>query len=325
VAFPAFGPAGSHVWSIDVEPAVSYWTIDRCHGCGTHFANPLPCAEEINRYYADQQKPDAWEEEFYVESTASKSAHWANFADKLTRLAGSPGRLLEVGPAAGHLLAAARDQGWSVIGIEATPKFAKIMDTRGVPVHQGFLETFEAEGQLYDMIVMVDVAEHLLDPVRDLERCRRLLTPDGRLVIATCDIGSFAAWYYGLRWRQLVVSHTFYWTKRSLRIALARGGFDLEHYASFRWWDPNPARERREWILELGKLMIRKALQNTWLPITRCYEPAHNFQMRARAGRLDHWIRHVVGDQAVMSDVALVVARPRSTDAAARSASAGPS
>jgi len=310
VAFPDFGPNASHAWPIGLEPPVPYWNIYGCGRCGVHFPNPMPTADEVYEYYANQQDYDEWEEAFYVADTPDRQHYWSRFAEKLTRLNGGSGRLLEIGPAAGHLLHAAREQGWSVVGIEAAPKFGKILRRRGIPTHQGLLETFSCKGQ-FDLIVMLDVLEHLNDPIGDLERCRRLLTSNGRVVIATCDIGSVAARYYGLKWRQLVISHTFYWTKASIQVALGRAEFDLVQLSSVRWWDPERPLERRQHRKEFGKLLVRKAVQLTWLPVTRRSRLAHTFQSTFRDGRLDYWMTHKLGDQTVMSDVVLAVARSR--------------
>ena len=310
VAFPRFGPNSSHVWPVDVEPPVPYWSIDGCGNCGVHFANPMPAADELVRYYGGQQEPNEWEVIHYVEDTPGRSAGWSRFAEKLTRLNRGPGKLLEVGPAAGQLLRAARDQGWSVVGVEASPKFARIVREHDIAVHQGILETFDGEDQ-FDLIVLLDVLEHVHDPVADLARCNRLLKPNGRIVISTCDIGSFAARYYGLEWRQLVISHTFYWTKQSLKRALSRAGFDLVQVSSVRWSGPDPVQERRLRRNEFAKLLVRKAVQLTWIPVTKRIRLVRTFQRTFKDGRFDDWVTYKIGDQAVMSEVLLGVARPK--------------
>jgi SAM-dependent methyltransferase len=220
--------------------------------------------------------------------------------------------MLEVGCAAGHLLSGAIEHGWDVMGVEASPKFSTEVKRRGLPVHDGVLATLPDGQRLYDLVVMTDVLEHLREPVADLALCRDLLEPGGLLVVATCDIGSFAARYYGLRWRQLVISHTYYWTNASLRIALDRAGFDTVVVSSMRYWDPDPTLERRRWVRELFKLFGRKALQIGWMPLasrSRTLREAHGKLTR---GRLDFGrLQHKVGDQASMADVVLVVGRRR--------------
>jgi SAM-dependent methyltransferase len=305
VAFPAFGPNLTYVWPLTENPPVASWTITRCGSCHLQFPNPFPSREEIDDYYSTQLIHNEWEELHYVAETEERAAGWAKVADRLTRLNGGPGDLLEVGPAAGHLLQAAQRSGWSVTGVEASPKFTRILRERGLPYHEGTLATFETDRR-FDVIVMLDVLEHLHDPVRDLARCAELLGEGGLLVVATCDIDSFAARYYGLRWRQIVISHTFYWTKPALDVALRRAGLEARHFSSVRWWDPDPRRERVEWLAELAKLLVRKTVQMTWMPLARNSERARSFQVSHPA--LDHWLDYKVGAQAVMSDVILVVA-----------------
>lgn len=200
---------------------------------------------------------------------------------------------------------AARNQGWSVTGVEASPKFTRILAAHGLAYHEGTLATF-APDRRFDLIVMLDVLEHLHDPIGDLGRCARLLKPSGLVVVATCDIGSLAARYYGLRWRQLVISHTFYWTRASLEIALRRAQLEPRRFSSVRWWDPDRDRERVEWAQELAKLLVRKSVQLTWLPLAQHVPLAASFQRRHPS--FEHWLEFTIGNQAVMSEVILAVA-----------------
>ncbi len=63
------------------------------------------------------------------------------FADKFTRQLGYPGRVLEIGCAAGMGTKAARDRGWTVKGVEVTPKFSKFARYElGLDVFEGFID-----------------------------------------------------------------------------------------------------------------------------------------------------------------------------------------
>src|SRR5581483_3265087 len=112
VAFPVFGPNLTYAWSLLETPPVASWTITRCEDCHVQFPNPFPSSEEIRDYYSTQLVHNEWEELHYVAETEERAAGWAKVADRLTRLNGGPGDLLEVGPAAGHLLKAAQSSGW---------------------------------------------------------------------------------------------------------------------------------------------------------------------------------------------------------------------
>lgn len=311
VAFPDRRHDGRFAWPLREEPGIDHWVIARCGGCGVGFPEPLSTEDEIVRAYAEQTEPNEWEIEHYVNVRPGQAAGWEDFAERLTRLAGGPGRLLEIGCAAGHLLAGAIRHGWEVMGVEASPKFSNEVKRRGIPVHAGALATMPAQSP-FDLVVMTDVLEHLADPVAELERCRRVLRSGGLLVIATCDIGSLAARYHRLDWRQIVIGHTFYWTKKSLRIALHRAGFDTITMSSVRYWDPDPQLLRRRRRREAIKLLGRLTLLRTWMPFALRFPRLQAVQARITRGRFDFaWLESKVGNQAVMADVALVVGRAR--------------
>ena len=312
LAFPERSFDGRHAWPLREKPDVPHWTVAACRSCGVHFADPMPSDDEIVRFYREQVEPNEWEMEHYVHVRPEEVAAWSAFAERLTRLNGRPGRMLEVGCAAGHLLSGAIEHGWDVMGVEASPKFSTEVKRRGLPVHDGVLATLPEGQGLYDLVVMTDVLEHLRDPVADLARCRDLLKPGGLLVIATCDIGSLAARYYGLRWRQLVISHTYYWTNASLRIALDRAGLDTVALSSMRYWDPDPTLQRRRWVREFTKMFGRKVLQIAWMPLAGRSTKLRDAHGKLTNGRLDFGrLQHKVGNQASMADVVLIVGRHR--------------
>ena len=312
VPFPAHSQRPGRGFALDVALDVPAWRIVRCRGCGVGYPNPRPSAEAIHDYYARQVKPNDWEMENYVEIPQKARQSWTQFAQRLTELrGGKPGRLLEIGCAAGWLLHGARSLGWEVEGIEASPKFQRYASsTLGLPVQLGTLESVSHAPGSFDVVVMTDVIEHLIDPVADLHRIRRLLAPGGRLVLATCDLDSWCARFWGLDWRQIVISHTFYWTRRSMNHALARAGFVAEQFSEPRYWHPRPSEEHRLRLRETAKLLARFFLLKTYVPLARCFAWPRRLLRTASRGRLDHAdLLYRIGDQPVLGDVMLVVAR----------------
>ena len=313
VPFPAHSRRPGRGFPLDTVLDVPAWRIVRCHGCTVGYPNPRPAAGSIRGYYARQMEPSDWERENYVEIPPRARDSWMAFAARLTALrGGTPGRVLEVGCAAGWLLHGARRLGWEVAGIEASPKFQRYAaDTLGLPVHLGTLETVPLAPGQFDVVVMTDVIEHLADPVADLRRIRALLVPGGRLVLATCDLGSWSARFWGLDWRQIVISHTFYWTRRAMHRALAEAGFRVEQFSEPRCWHPHRGREALGRAREIAKLLARFALLKTYVPLADCFPAVRALVRTLSAGRLDHaGLLYRIGDQPVFGDVMLVVAQP---------------
>ena len=137
------------------------------------------------------------------------------------------GRLLEVGCAYGLFLRRARERGWQAVGVEIAADCAReAQASAGVPVVAGDFLSAELPGP-FDVIVLLDVIEHMPDPAACLERCARLLTPDGLLVLETGDLGSRWARLLGRRWHFVdPPQHLFYFTADGLESLLRRHGFE---------------------------------------------------------------------------------------------------
>jgi SAM-dependent methyltransferase len=96
---------------------------------------------------------------------------------------GRPGRLLEVGCAAGATLEAAAARGWTVFGVEYSADAAAEARAHGVPVFVGGLAEGRVPDMAYDVVFMGDVLEHVPDPAATLREVHRVLAPGGALAL----------------------------------------------------------------------------------------------------------------------------------------------
>jgi len=125
---------------------------------------------------------------------SERCLHWLRAALKYKL---PPGRALELGSAHGGFVALLRWAGFEASGLELSPwvvDFAR--KTFSVPVLAGPVEDQAIEPGSLDMIVLMDVLEHLPDPVATLARCLSLLKVDGVLLVQTPrypEGGSFEA------------------------------------------------------------------------------------------------------------------------------------
>ena len=107
------------------------------------------------------------------------------------------------------------------------------------------------------------------------------------------------------------MSHTVYWTHRAMSLAMERAGFAVESFSEVRYWDPDPARERKAKAREVAKLAARAALFNGYVRPAERFEPLRKLPALLTRGRLDHAdLKWKIGDQPILGDVMLVVARP---------------
>jgi SAM-dependent methyltransferase len=97
-----------------------------------------------------------------------------------------PARVLELGSGHGGFVAMLRSAGFDATGLEISPwvvEFAR--GTFEVPMLLGPVEDQRIEPASLDVIALMDVLEHLRDPVGTMRHCLGLLKPDGILLIQT--------------------------------------------------------------------------------------------------------------------------------------------
>jgi SAM-dependent methyltransferase len=140
-----------------------------------------------------------------------------------------PGTLLDVGCGRGDLGAALIRRGWTVAGLDASPRAVAEAVERGVDAKLGTLEGAELPADTYDAIVFHHALEHVVDPVASLQAARRALKPGGTRLIGVPNFDSNRSHRYGERWWLLELPrHRFHFTPKALGIALERAGFETE-------------------------------------------------------------------------------------------------
>jgi len=135
------------------------------------------------------------------------------------------GRLLEIGCAYGFFLDEARAS-FRVSGVELAPEAVAACRTRGLDVVQEADDAFYRSRAPFDVVVMLDVIEHLQAPDEVLTTVHRHTRPGALMVISTGDFGSLAARLFGRRWRLMTPpQHLWFFTERSLKRLLEQRGF----------------------------------------------------------------------------------------------------
>jgi SAM-dependent methyltransferase len=139
--------------------------------------------------------------------------------------------MLEIGCAGGHFLSYARECGWNVTGVELNTDMAgRARINFGLDVHSLSVEDLPGPlvGQRFDVVYMSHVLEHLLEPDSALGKIRKLLSPDGALVLRVPNLDSFLFRLLGRHYVELYPDvHLFHYNRRSLTRLLAREGFTV--------------------------------------------------------------------------------------------------
>jgi 2-polyprenyl-3-methyl-5-hydroxy-6-metoxy-1,4-benzoquinol methylase len=130
-------------------------------------------------------------------------------------------RLLDVGAGSGILVQEALVMGFSAEGVEPSLELQARAVELGLSVKAGVLPHPELAGP-YDVITLVDVIEHVPDPVGLLKAVKTVLAPGGVIAVVTPDRRSVMARLMGYKWWHYRIAHIGYFDRATLDLALAK-------------------------------------------------------------------------------------------------------
>jgi decaprenyl-phosphate phosphoribosyltransferase len=202
----------------------------RCGACGFRFADD-PNVGRLTALYGELDDPG------YEGSEESRALQMRWLVSLVRDFRPEARTALDVGAASGLLVSEAIRQGFDAVGIEPSRKLAQVARERhGVEVLPGILPHPALVGRRFDAIFLVDVIEHVGDPVGLLHQCTRHLAEDGVLLVVTPDAGSVAARAFGSRWWHYRLAHVGYFERRSIDIALCGEGFVARRWKRAKWF-----------------------------------------------------------------------------------------
>lgn len=137
----------------------------------------------------------------------------------------SKGNLLDIGAGTGDFLLVVKDNGWKAIGIEPSEKARNIAKTKGVELRSN-LSDFE--DNFFDVITMWHVLEHIPNLEEQIKELKRLLKPNGSILIAVPNFKSHDANYYKEFWAAYdVPRHLWHFSKTAIKKLFAKEDLEL--------------------------------------------------------------------------------------------------
>ena len=249
----------------------------RCEVCEHAGLLPIPNRSESARVYEEGYFSGSVVGG-YADYLGDSSVHHRNACARCRRLltmgARPPGRLLDVGCAAGFFLDEARRSGWDVAGVDVSEWARRQAGDRfGLEV----LDSLEAAAEhwrgSFDTVTLFQVLEHMPDPRSALQLVRTQLKPGGLLVIETWDRMSLVARLSGRYWQQISppsVIHLF--SRSSLDRLLKSEGFTIQSvrrtakFVSFSFASSLLAKKHPRTLGFLGWLARRRGIRGIVLP-----------------------------------------------------------
>lgn len=252
-------------FAYSVEPGAPHCAQSRCQDCTLVFSNPQCTDRSLSEYYGSSYWETHWSEQLSTDSTKAEHdvAVQRPEARRIAELAGK-GRLLEIGSGSGSLLAALKELGFDVYGLE--PSKAAIERAKACyaleDIRRGTVGDVRFEPGLFDVVVAWHVIEHVTDLGAFLGWIRDVLRPGGLFYLGTENYenaGYAAAWAFQfarLRPPPFATSgdHTFAFTRRTLSDALVRAGFRVEMLECYQ----------PDWAEKMRTMSFRNPIGKAW-------------------------------------------------------------
>jgi 2-polyprenyl-3-methyl-5-hydroxy-6-metoxy-1,4-benzoquinol methylase len=221
----ATAPADVAEFSCTSNRLAEHDDILRCDRCGMVSSRPPLDRAGLVELYA------ASEDEDYLAEADARRELFGWVLDRMGCYALGGPRLLEAGANVGLFLRVAGEHGWTARGVE--PSRRAVAEGRrrfGVDLVEGTVEDIADEPGSADAVVMLDVLEHLADPVAALAGLRRVVTGEGLIALTTINSESLHARLRRGAWPWYIRPHLHYFTPTTLRKTMERGGFDMIDY-----------------------------------------------------------------------------------------------
>jgi methionine biosynthesis protein MetW len=197
-------------------------------------------------------------------------------------------RVLDVGCGTGLTAKELRDAlGCEVVGLEPNEQRAEAARLHGYKVITGILDDLNVqEVGTFDVILFLDILEHLSDPASILETTKHFLKPHGFIVASVPNVA--------------------HWT---VRLNLLRGKFDyadagIMDATHLRWFTESTVRRLFQWT---GYRVIDwKVSSGTWLSVYRTRQPWRWLNENSRVlfvKKCTRWFPHLFGCQHVVRAV----------------------
>jgi 2-polyprenyl-3-methyl-5-hydroxy-6-metoxy-1,4-benzoquinol methylase len=152
--------------------------IARCLDCDFIFVNPRPTEAGLLSLYSNQATNPFLKEHF--EAFEYELPVLVKIIRKIQRYLPG-GKLLEVGCGRGDFLRVAQMRGFSVTGCDIFGGCKPVAD--GIVFYDSTLKDAKFQENLFDVVVVRNILEHLFDPNTEIQEIKRILKPGGYLYL----------------------------------------------------------------------------------------------------------------------------------------------
>lgn len=196
-----------------------------CSECSFQFMNPSLSDASIASLYSDEYYAGEADYSYTDERKSEQfSRHVWDARIRTIRRWVKEGNFLDIGCSFGGFLSRA-SRYFTPYGIEISPYSASYAQECGITVHTGSLNDTPFDENFFSVITMIEVIEHLKDPLKTASYCYSRLKQGGIAVIQTADMNAHQARRAGKSYHYYLPGHVSYYSEENLRLLLLQTGF----------------------------------------------------------------------------------------------------
>lgn len=199
-----------------------------CAACGQTQIEPFPTLDDLIKAYPEDYP-------CHMDMRATKGRiyiflfgiHASLSLRKLKHLIKPEARIIDVGCGNGYFLNLLRSAGFNnLVGIDFNETSVRLCQAKGLKVVRGLFPEYQAEPASFDVIVMNNYLEHVLNPIAELRKARLLLRPGGIFFGGVPNLSSLDQKIFGRFWGGFhAPRHTFLFSENQLKKLLVEAGF----------------------------------------------------------------------------------------------------
>ncbi|MEZ6132849.1 MAG: class I SAM-dependent methyltransferase [Planctomycetaceae bacterium] len=209
------------------ETVIAGYSLEKCNDCGLIYMNPRCTADHLADIYTVRDEDSLIELYSRIASPSVLEDYNQKLA-KIERMVPGKGRFLDFACAAGYLFEEAQKRGWDAHGCDVGEWTGRAAEKRHLQnMHVGDFDDLNFPDNHFDVVYASQVFEHLLYPLEDLARLKRVLKPGGLLYIEVPNYNTLPI-RFGKDDFMLnePPQHINYFTPTTLRKVLTDGGME---------------------------------------------------------------------------------------------------
>lgn len=204
------------------------YPIIHCMDCDHLFTDYKPTLQSIDQIYSDDyffKGGNGYSDYFLEKEMLIKRGEY--YARKIKRYK-NPGKVLDIGAAAGFILKGFENKNWKGTGIEPNLTMVEYgKQNLGLNLINSTIETIELKDR-FDLIILIQVVAHISDMSWAINKISEFLNPDGYILIETWDKDSLTSKLFGKYWHEYSPPSTLnYFSKKTLNHFMGQQKFTI--------------------------------------------------------------------------------------------------